>query len=336
MAARAAPALLDVDDDRDDARVAQQIDQWNKNVKVVSVTLPGNPAVQVKRVDMPDIQCQWEADTLMPNFYVQSNWKKMKDRIRENWPAAEKFHKLLWPDGEVPSNDVVSKHVKLEDGDASKKVFLKKITMPTSVAFAWMAFAICHPKRTSESRERAWNFLAVLLEHCIDSAGRMEFYVQKAGDIHRSTTKIVLTYYQKEMDCKQLWTRTIFSRIVAKWRTCCEDDHCPISSDIENPTLVDFLHFAMSPATERHGGSLLRPAAFSILAQFAHWLDTNMEKVALHTSDFHYNLDKNRMKKSAALDHSLWAAIDFMLHENAPWHAGELLLGKHKFKNGFS
>lgn len=287
-------------------------------VKLAKYLIPGNPAIEVTEIPKEDLQCQWNVVELLQNLVETKSHDKIYEMFKERNDSVAGFHHELWPGYPVPTT-LKSKHDEGDEGDQA--VYLKKKTVATSTAIAWIMWGVSHPKRIAAHRRKAWDFFVQLFDHAVREAGRLTFRFKRVGEVGSTTeTRMVINIHNPSVEGSSLWTEPIKLQLRFQWETCRLDDNVFLSSVIERPKVLDIIWFGLSHATGRFG-EILRPLALTLVAQFAAWLDDHFQVVAIEVHGFSDTRLKNRTAKEDALKHALWKAIEFFLHENDIWHS---------------
>ena len=277
--------------------------------------LPGNPSPEV--VVLPGKQAQWSLNDLLGNLFETTCKESLHENYCKRKAVVEDIHRSLWPGQPLPDL-VPSKHQELNrrpgDPQDSDNVYLKNKCLPTSLAFSWIVWAFSHSKRMASSRAKSWKFFHDLFHHCLEVAGSLEFEVSLLGQRNASGQTVEITSHNDTVDARLLWTRILHNRISVEWNSCRVQDSNLISSNLQRPRLLDIIFFALDYKNKT--GYLLRPAAFSLLAQFAYWVDGNIRQISLKAAGYKDSLDKNRIDKAVALHHAIWTAIDYAFYEN--------------------
>ena len=284
-------------------------------VQLTKCLLPGNPAIEVTEFcQQDDVQGQWNMQELLKNLFatqapesIAAPWESKKEVVKE-------FHRFLWPGFPVPAL-MKTKHEQKVESDAAQICYLKKKTVPTSVAFAWVLWGISHPRRDLALRIKSWKFFVQLFEHALAEAGRLTFRVKCVGQRGALDKMVAVNIHNPTVFGRIVWTVSVGRQISYQWNVCRLDENNPISSTLERPKLADIICFGLNSANGM-AGRLVRPLAHTLMAQFAAWVDEHLAVIALEVQGFHEAKQKNRTAQLDALTHALWRAIDWYLHEN--------------------
>ena len=282
--------------------------------QVCKYVLCGDPAIEV--VVVPGVQVQWVVTNLLGNLFETADEESLHEHFKTKKLVVEDYHFRLWPGESIPGL-VPSKHAKRplpQDDEIERPIFLKRKSVSTSVAFAWIGWSIHHNKRSSTSRKKSREFLQKLFENCLESQGRLSFRFRPLGLRNAGEETVEITTLNPTVDCRRLWPRSIHNRFHLEWETCRLNQDHPVSSPVTRPKLLDIIFFGLD--TKCKNSYLLAPFAYTWLAQFGNWLNLNVSKVSSASAFYLDSLDKNRVDKMVALHHSMWKAIDFALHEN--------------------
>lgn len=293
---------------REDANLAEVLTLTN-------YLIPGEPAIQVTAIPDNDLQCQWNLLELLKNLFKTTDSEALLGHFKNRMGSVTDFHFRLWP-GYVLPEILRTKHQTSDE--VEQKVFLKKKTVPTSIAFAWVVWAVGHTKRDISLRKKSWKFLAQLFEHSLEQAGRLGFRVKCVGDAGAPDRTCAVNMHNPTVSAQLLWKPAVQRQLLLEWESRRLDESHFISSVMDRPKLLDVIYFGLTVGGD--AGNLLTPLAETILAQFAGWLDEHFQVIALEVSGFQDSRLKNRLAKQDALTHALWEAINFFLHENDLWH----------------
>ena len=300
---------MDVDSDDDGVNA----DFGKANLaKLCHCVLPGELMVTIVDDGLSG-QCQWAVLPLMRQLFSTKRDMKLRDNFRGKGSEVKDIHLLLWPGVIVPES-AISKHEKeFEEGQA---VFLKQKTMATSLAIAWMTWAVSKAKRMPPERARSQAFLRSLLNHVLEVAGTLSLRVVRAGQFDGQEISMRVSTRNPFFNSDNLWTRAIRGSIVHRWESRRVDENEEqVTSGHDRPHWIDFILFACDP----HAGCshLLVPLALQMLAQIAFWMDENMSRLALDVQVLQQNRQKNEFQSKFVLRQELTEAAEFMLRENA-------------------
>lgn len=270
--------------------------------------------------DTPDraIQAQWAVVPLMRRIFRAKNETKLHVLFTEKFAEVQETHRELWP-GFGPPKMLQSKHQRAtanSDSEAEPQiVYLKQKSVPTSMAMAWLAWGASKSRRMAEDRSRTLSYLKELLDHVLQRAGKLDFRVVKIGRPQDGETSVQVSAMNPYLNSRLLWTKSQDCRIVPTWELCRIDSKHAVSSGADRPHWLDIVAFAV----DSKGGlaqRLLKPLAFTLLAQAASWMDDNMSRLALEASEFQRTGRKNRFQSKAANFLAMVQAANFLLQEN--------------------
>ena len=286
-------------------------------VHVAKILLPGDPCVEVSDIQNSDLQKQWAVKELLSNLFSTDDEDSLAKHFNAKGEQVKEIHNALWPGFQIPPL-LHSKHMQVRESDAETsqpKVYLKKKTIGTSLAFAWVTWAFSYCKRQPAQRVKSWNFFTKLFCHCLEAAGQLSFRVRRIGEPGAVDTIIEISSHNDTVDSRRLWLPSVASYIRTAWNFLKVDPGSPISSPFERPRMVDLILFGLDPKV-KCVVNILRPLALTIVAQFSAWVDAQCSHVALEVENFTTSRQKNRISRIDALNHATWCAIDFYLHEN--------------------
>ena len=249
------------------------------------------------------------------NFSTQD-----EDRLREHFAnktgEIEDIHRKLWPGFEIPDN-LVSKHG-TEKHEAS--VYLKKKTMPTSICFCWLAWALEKERRMPAERTKTKAFARRFLKHVLQVAGSLQFNITTVGarGFQAALGSVVqVSETNSCVDSKLLWNMNLKGRIAPTWEARRNDLSEDLSSVWNRPDWIDFIIFALDPRN-KSVHTLLASVAWEFLAQTASWVDNNVSRLAVLTGDLLRERQKNRSENLAVKTAVAIEAAEFWLHRNDP------------------
>lgn len=287
---------------------------WVAAMPVLSqFRLPGHSEITVIKTDQEEAQAYWEIIGFGKNIFSS----KDDDKIRAHFANERKrtqvnsWHKLLWPSLELPSA-MKARHAQGQDSE--QEVWWRKSMFTTSVAFSWIVWGIATPRRMHEEKERSRRFLGQLINHILETQGRICLNVSQIGDpAAKCSTEV--TAQNGTIDSRLLWTRAIYNRVYQIWNINKLNRNHWLDSDISRPTLLDLIAFAFDSSCQPDGG-LLQPLALSLVQQLAQYVDTNLARLSIEPVKEEEHRSKNRK-----LDHSLFLqkvtrAALFLLNEN--------------------
>ena len=289
-------------------------------VQLTNILLPGTPAVPVVLAEgHADLQAQWSAGDLMLNIFNSKKVEKVMTRFREPEKVAQvsDMHREIFPGQAVPRL-LVPKHEASDVKD--QPFFLKGRTVPTSLAFSWMGWAISHTKRQGPEVKRAHNFCRQLIGHVLERSGAIPLKVQSLG-----------TAFEGEVDVRHpgghfapenLWRRIFVSRLRPAWQMLRRLG--VLVSDLQRPALADVVEIfglCQLPQDGAHVDefALVRPLSLSLLRQLASWVDCQMSQLSLQQLSYHLGMEKNQARQQVALRAAVTVAAMHYLQENEPW-----------------
>ena len=292
-------------------------------VRVTKHILPGNPSVEVSQIHgIDDLQCQWSLRELLGNLFTTIDEGALQEHFKGKSQQVNDMHFALWPGYGVPEV-LHSKHVHAQKlQDHHQAVFLKKKTMSTSLAISWISWAFSDRKRMPAQRDKSWACFANMFTHCLESAGRLSFQVKCIGEPGAPERGVTINSQNSTFDSRALWKPSVRHYIEMEWnRMRLELGNQMMTSNLERPSFLDLVFFGLHPKNNCKV-NFVKPLALSLLAQFAFWLDANIEKASLEVQKYETSRQKNRVSKNDALNHSIGAALQFYLHENDFCHVG--------------
>ena len=274
--------------------------------------VPGNPAIEVITLASTSIQAQWSVVDLLSNLFQTKAEKKLLAHFTDKRELVEDVHRAIWPGQDLPDL-LVSKH-EADSGEslADQSFFLKRKTVPTSLAFSWILWAVSHGKRLSSDKKLAIKFFHEFFTHAVGVGASLNFQICQVGT--RELLTLEVTSQNSMLDSRYLWNRVIYARIVDEWNICRLNPESPITSYIGRPSFADLICFAFGAAAG--AGRILQPLVLSMLAQFAKWVDENVRKLSVQAAGYIQKIEKNRMRHMTALTHSIAEAAQFYLNEN--------------------
>ena len=286
-------------------------------VRLTMYLIPGNPSIGVTELQRQDVQGQWNVCELLKNLFATQDEEAIFEHYHTKKEGVNEFHRLLWPGFPIPFI-LKTKHEKKEEADEEQLVYLKKKTVHTSVAFAWVLWGMSYPRRDPSLRRKSWDFFVRLFEHAVAEAGRLSFRVKCVGLRGALDKMIAINIHQTTVQGRILWTAAVERLLSYQWNVCRLDENNFISSTLQRPNVLDVIYFGLNPANG-NPGKLVQSLAHTLMAQFAAWVDEHLPVVALEAEGFQEARQKNRVAKQDALTHAMWKAINWYLHENDFW-----------------
>lgn len=285
-------------------------------VPLLECTLPESLVVTV--VDKcKQHQCQWEIWALPRCIFRTKDFDQLREYFRKKKEEINDFHRSLWPGFPIPPL-LRSKHdCDTDDTDQGQGVYLKHRTVPTSLAFPWMSWAVSRPRRMPQDRSKSQRLLRAFLEHVLEKAGTLTFRVKRIGHQLSRETTVQVTQREPCFDSTTLWTRPVHVRLQAVWEAQRTDrENVSVQSMLSHPHWADLILFGMDP---NGGARVIKPLSYTLFAQLAHWVDnpTNMSSLALTAEEFEESRQKNRIQGMAVNRQALMEAILYALYENA-------------------
>ena len=293
--------------------------------------LPGDPLIPVNQFSQEDLQSQWHCKELLQNVFKTSSAEKLYDYAnnKEKLGQVEAIHQNIWAGREVPK-ELESKHLvrasskERVETTESQNVFLKRKTLPTSMAFSWVVWGISHTRRMPADRERCRDFLQQLWRRMMTRLPIMEFNIRVLGSDKRST--ILVGNRNDKIDAGLLFSRKIFAEVLPRWNIARLNNSKALSigSSLETPSLFDIVIFSLDPLS-REAGLCLRPLALNFVAHMALYVDQHPDvlsvaarsEIVLDPS----SLCKNKSDSKIVREQQIKLAAQYYLHENEPWHS---------------
>ena len=290
-------------------------------VQLTSILLPGTPAVPVTVAEgHADLQAQWAVPDFMLNLFTTKKITTAMARFREPEKVAQvsDMHREIYAGQPVPKL-LKTKHEAEASGATKQPFYLKGRTMPTSLAFSWMGWAISHYKRQGPEVERARSFCRQLLAHILEHSGAVPMQVQALGTAF--LVDVEVRHPGGHFPPDILWRRIFLSRLRPAWEMLRREGI--VISDLQRPTLADVVFFGLCPpggAHEAHAGelALVRPLSLSLLRQLATWVDGKMLALSLEQLSYHLGMEKNQARQQVALRAAVTVAAMHYLQENEP------------------
>ena len=290
-------------------------------VSLFSVLLPGDPAISVVTAEGTDVQRQWVAGDLLLNLFSTSSVEKATAHCRDPEKTAQvaEFHREVFP-GEAIPGLLLTKH-EADQGFAkgqNQPFYLKEKTLPTTVAWSWIAWAVSYPRRQPPERKLANACFSGLVQHCLEGCGSLQFDMQAVGS--REAVSREVRYPGGTFSVDDVWGTAVRARLRPAWKFL--RDAGVLTSDFQRPSLADVILFGLQPKKNdqyARAYSLVRPLALSLLRQFVRLLDSRMPELSLESLAYRKGMEKNRARQQVALRLATTAAGMYYLFDNASW-----------------
>ena len=263
-----------------------------------------------------EMQSQWSVTDFLKQIFSTQDEDRLREHFANKTGEIEDIHRKLWPGFEIPDN-LVSKHG-TEKHEAS--VYLKKKTMPTSICFCWLAWALEKERRMPAERTKTKAFARRFLKHVLQVAGSLQFNITTVGarGFQAALGSVVqVSETNSCVDSKLLWNMNLKGRIAPTWEARRNDLSEDLSSVWNRPEWIDFIIFALDPRN-KSVHTLLASVAWEFLAQTASWVDNNVSRLAVLTGDLLRERQKNKSENLAVKTAVAIEAAEFWLHRNDP------------------
>ena len=291
-------------------------------IQLSRIVLPGDPAVPVTVADdFPELQGQWSVSDFLMNLFQTQAADKAMERFRdaERTSQVHEAHRTLFPGKPIP-NLLTAKHEK--QASRQQPFFLKEKTVPTSIAFAWILWAVTgsgvtgNRSRTVAQRQPGYGFLRGLISHSVERFGRLTLLVSRVGLARGRDTSADITHPSASLSGELVWSQAVRPRIRSAWEAFQRAG--VLRSDWQRPTVADLIIFSVThPVAGGESASLARPLGLSLLRQFATWLNDNLSLLSVDALGYRAGMEKNRARQQLALTEATTAAAMFYLFENA-------------------
>ena len=265
-----------------------------------------------------EVQSQWEVQIFLSKLFTTSDEDSLRQHFINKSAEIERIHQHIWPGVSVPAL-LKSKHEVMHPAENQIRnnicgpVYLKRKTMPTSLAMSWLVWSVSKNKRMAVDRLKSQVFARELLSYALEKAGTWNFNIQTVGN---SRAGIVTAQISTRNDCfdyRVLWEPKLKGRIVSLWES--RRVAGGLTSNWDRPQWIDFILFALDP-TNSTVPQLLSSVACSLLAQVAFWMDTNIGKLAIDGDDIRQARQKNQREQKFVTQHAMIEAASFLLFEN--------------------
>ena len=294
-------------------------------VNIFECVLPGDVAVTIVE-GREEVQAQWSISSFLKNIFSTKDTDSLRQHFADKLDEIKEVHERIWPGYVVPPM-FLSKHDQADQegrGESLGPTFLKTKTMPTSIAMSWIVWSVSKSKRRDIDRVKSQTFLRNLLVHVLEVAGTLQFSVVAVAKANARAKDIEISERNDCIDYRNLWDNKIKGRIVWVWEETKRRGESQITSNWDRPHWIDFIVFALDPKSGS-APQLLAPVAWSILAQTAAWMDTNMGRLALSFQSVQNSRHKNRQETLRVTKQDLTHLAQFLLFENEPLlHYGAL------------
>jgi len=260
-----------------------------------------------------DTQAQWDVVFFLQNLFTTRDEDKLRDHFVTKKKEIEKIHEKLWPDYEVPPL-LESKHgaVKASEGN----LYLKRRCMPTTLSMSWLVWSVSMSRRMPADRRSSQLFLRKFLQTVLVAAGTLQFTVKTIGTRRVKTKTLQVSTRNSCLHSSDVWSLRLQEQIQPEWEARLGDRQDEqVSSSWDRPEWIDLILFSLDPKNKR-SSPLLTPVAYSILEQTAEWIDSNVGKLALRTSDALHTRQKNRTDNTAVTRYVAIEAAVWLLFEN--------------------